>query len=348
MPIQQGSRTDWRYRVVTDTNWLRDSYWLLTDPGFNTTPGDQDFPAVVPGAHQLAGKYGIASRSQFEVTGSGVYLLSLDVPVIPPVWENPKVYQRSVELLTWIQARTEEYDAEEVKPFHQDEWPVPRGYEFPNANRGFVQGIPGAPFWEITLNPFFQTDWPVPRGYPFPTENRGFTQSTWQVLLGIPFAQLDWPVPRGYPFPTQNRGFVAGTHPLLLAVPFNQFDWPNPFKYAFDLKLPTENRGFVSGTPALLRAVPFAQLDWPVPKGYPYPISLRFLGPQLLHYIYERAGFGTISDALADGFRLFDMLADGGTLSDAFADGWRISDAYADGATIEDELSNGGRLTDGR
>lgn len=315
MPVQQNSRTDWRYRVAQDPNWRRTTTWLLTTPDYNTVPGKQEFPAIVPGAHQIAGKYGIASRSQFEVTGSGVYLLSLDVPIRPQVWENPKGYLRANELLTWIQTRTSEYDAEEIKPFHQDNWPVPRGYPFPNSNRGFAQGIPEPTFWEITLNPFFQTDWPVPRGYPFPTQNRGFTQSTWQVLLGIPFAQLDW---------------------------------PNPTKYAFNLRLPIENRGFVAGTPALLRAVPFAQLHWPVPRGYPYPISLRFLGPQLLHYIYERAGFGAISDALADGFRLFDMLADGGTLSDAFADGWRISDAYADGATIEDELSNGGTLTDGR
>ena len=306
MPVQQNSRTDWRYRVVQDPNWRRTTTWLLTDPGFNTTPGDQDFPAIIPGAFQLANKYGIAARAQFEVTGSGISLLSLDKPFIPPVWENPKGYQRSVELLTWIQTRTSEYDAEEVKPFHQDDWPVPRGYPFTNSNRGFATGTP-------------------------------------PLLLAFPFNQYDWPVPKGYPFPLQNRGFVSGTHPLLLAIPFNQFDWPVPRGYPF----PLEDRGYIHPSfPAILQP-PFAQLHWPVPKGYPYPINLRFLGPQVFHYIYERAGFGTISDTLADGFRIFDIMADGGTLSDAFADGWRISDAYADGATIEDELSNGGILTDG-
>ncbi len=51
-------------------------------------------------------------------------------------------YRRSVELMTWIQTRGPEYDDQEVKPFHQDEWPVPRGYPFPTEDRGFVSGSP--------------------------------------------------------------------------------------------------------------------------------------------------------------------------------------------------------------
>ena len=299
MAVQPNSRTDWRWRVVADHNWRRQSQDLLTQPGFNLVPGDAEFQAFFPEAYRRR------HTDRGFVQSAPMSLLSLDTPVFPPVWENPKGYRRSVELLTWIQTRGPEYDDQEVKPFHQDEWPVPRGYPFPLENRGFVAGSPLI----VIATPFNQTDWPVPKGYPFPLENRGFVSGSPLIVIATPFNQLDWPVPKGRPFPLEDRGFIHPASPDLLLTPFNQ-------------------------------------LDWPVPKGRPYPISLRWLGPQSLHYIYTRAGYGIVSDAYAYGGKVLDDFTHGGTLSDAFAHGLLLSDDFAYGGTIDDDYTDGGTATD--
>ena len=278
MPVQRNSRTDWRWRVVTDPQHGSQNArnaWLLTTPNELTTSGQQEYPDLIPGAHARARNFTVAINAQPWVDGITFPLRDIQAqpPLRPFDWPVPRGYARSNELLTWIQTRGPEYDDQEVKPFHQDEWPVPRGYPFPIEDRGFVTGSP-------------------------------------LIVIATPFNQTDWPVPRGYPFPLEDRGFIHPAFPELLIAPFYQ-------------------------------------LDWPVPKGRPYPISLRWLGPQLFHYIYTRKGYGVVTDAYAYGGKVLDDFTHGGTLSDAFAHGLLLSDDFAYGGTIDDDYTHGGTATDG-
>ena len=201
MPPQQSSRTDWRYRVARDQNWRR-SPWLLTTPDYNTTAGDQALPVFFPEAYRRR------HTDRGFAASSPMALLTYTDPSIPPVWGNPTGYQRPIELLTWIQTRGPEYDDQEVKPFKQDEWPVPRGYPFPIEDRGFVQNSPLI----VIATPFRQDNWPVPEAFAHrkrvPTSNYGFAKG-WDAhylsLRHVPFYMHDWPVPRGYPYPLSLR-----------------------------------------------------------------------------------------------------------------------------------------------
>lgn len=309
MAVMPNSRTDWRWRIAHDPGTAPSQIWLLTDPQYNLIAGHDEFPAFF--ATAFLRRY--TDRGFVQAPSQPLVAEATGVPFRPLDYPNPRAYQRSLDLRTWIQTRRPIYDAQEVEPFYQTNWPNPRGYPFPLSNRGFVAGTP-------------------------------------LLLRMSPFVQTDWPNPRGYPFPLSDRGFAAGTPLLLTMSPFFQTEWPLPGRFAFDKKLPIANRGFVKGWGALyldIRWDPFNQLDWPVPKGRPYPISLRFLGPQSFLYIFEQAGYGDIMDMYADGGSLFDMLANGGDLADEYANGGALFDSFSDGGDLSDEYSNGGWLSDG-
>lgn len=203
MPVQQNSRTDWRWRVVRDQNSTQPAaqQWLLTTPNANLTVNAAAIPDFFPSAYKRAPTWGISVRSQFEVTGRSHLLDGQDV-----------VYGAPGQVPTY-------------------DWQVPTGYasrlKFPLSNRGFVQGTPPL----LLAAPFSQLDWPVPKGYRRAPDLRGFVQPSPLIILAVPFSQLDWPVPKAARRGVSLRGFVFGMgEPLyqLFEKPFLQNDWPLP------------------------------------------------------------------------------------------------------------------------
>jgi hypothetical protein len=171
-------------------------------------------------------------------------------------WPNPRGYQRSVDLLTWLQTG---YAEEAGEPFSQTDWPVTRAI----LRLTSLSWTDSFKLPLQTIEPSNQYDWPVPRG-PQPL-NLGSTDSFKLSLQAVVQPnQYDWPVPKGPQCPVSHWS-QSGFNVLQIIPPtaFSLADWPNP-RGAQQPALTWTDSFKLS----LQSIVPPNQYNWPVPRGY--------------------------------------------------------------------------------
>lgn len=123
--------------------------------------------------------------------------------------------------------------------------------------------------------PFRQQDWPNPRGPEFPSILRTWTDSYKLMLIGkdkFPNRQSDWPNPLGPEFAVALRTWTDSYKLGLIgkdALPSRQRDWPNPRAPAVDTRSDQQGRN-MSLSQVIVQ--PFAALDWPNPRGAQVPV----------------------------------------------------------------------------
>lgn len=143
---------------------------------------------------------------------------------------------------------------QQVLPFRQTEWPVPKGRLFPLELRTLADyALPIEPPIRA-LFPLY--DWPNPRGPLYPVFLRTWIDTFKLPLQGeLPPRQLDWPNPRGPLYPSILRVYFASSLP-------NEPPEPPP---------PTPPASFVPPPNPVGRAFPVALRTWTIS-------TLRFIG----------------------------------------------------------------------
>ncbi len=188
-------------------------------------------------------------------TSISYYVEDQNLPTQPPDFQNPRGAAYPLDLRTWASNPMRVLTS--IKPFSQNDWPLPRGTEYPSANRSTLLTpvltttvVPAAaPIGNLTNEPT--------RGAVYPIDARTSTDNRLASTLApppaaSPFAQHDWQTPRGVLYPIDLR---THTHALDLRLKDTFFGGP--------------------GQPPQLR-------EWLLERKVEYPGSLRTLTVNLL------------------------------------------------------------------
>lgn len=192
-------------------------------------------------------------------------------------------------------------------PFHQNEWPVPRGYVPAIELRTFVDA---SEVWLFGTDKFFglpgmgpDYDFPNPRG-----RTHHASLQRWEVgnqllttlsqLATLPFRQLDWPVPKAQQPAISLRTWLDPVRQHLIGQD-EFYGGPGGGGPGYEFDMPVRGRQIqqpaqaLNRLPLLLSVRPFNQSEWPVPRGAVPSIELRtFINPMEMQLIGQDTFYG--------------------------------------------------------
>lgn len=214
MSVQPNSRTDWRWRIAREQNWLQDGNALWLTPVSSAPPFiPVDFP------NPRGQRRSLDLLTWVQERGPGMTAQEVE-PFYQTDWPIPGGFAYRAKFPISDRGFVQSMPIEQMaSPFSQTDWPVPLIYAFRRREpqRGYIQ--PANP--EVLLPPWFQTDWPVPKGYRRASDLRGFASGFPAALrqsLVFGFNQYDWPVPKGYRRLIALRGNGPQGLPLIYPV----------------------------------------------------------------------------------------------------------------------------------
>lgn len=191
-------------------------------------------------------------------------------------WPVPRGAVPSIVLRTHVDQTKINLIGQDQLPKNKSDWPVPRGPARASDLVVFLQNG----FLTLNVRPNAQYSWPVPPGaLQGVITNKTHIDQTKRLLIGadqLPENQYDWPVPKG---PARSSALVTWINPGLGPVvvrPQINYDWPVPRGAARSIDTLTwAQPGLSLQTVVVVYPVGFGQFDWPVPKGPTASISLR-------------------------------------------------------------------------
>lgn len=175
-----------------------------------------------------------------------------------PVKRAPELQQSNL-LETTLRSK-------DALPFRQQDWPNPRGPEFPSILRTWIDSYKLMLIGKDKF-PNRQSDWPNPRGPEFSVALRTWTDSYKLGLIGkdaLPTRQRDWPNPKAPGIDTRSdqQSTNLALSQVVVQAPFSSRDWPNPRA----AQVPVIQQQDTNLALRQIVSPPFSLADWPNPR----------------------------------------------------------------------------------
>lgn len=178
-------------------------------------------------------------------------------------WPVPRSYEYHIQFRTWTWSYNLNLIGKDTLPLRQQDWPTP------TAVRQGVQWM-GASIIALTSGqqaPFKQTDWTLPQA-SYRDDATWLSQGIITVTAQtLPFNQYNWPISQGYSYPSDLRTWINPLLPLLQVT----YVFRNPY-FAYETQPPRIDTWSQPPNLTLLTAVvpkPFTQTDWANPQPQP-------------------------------------------------------------------------------